>query len=302
MEQVPVAAIAFAVGAAVFLAVGFVVQQHAAAEQPPSDMLSFRLLAHLVRRPLWLAGIAAMIVGQLLGATALDHGDIALVDPIMASNLLFALPLAAVWRRRKLGRREWLGALTLIAGLAVFIIAGDPSGGSPSHLPWANWVIAGGAVMLIAAMLVSVAKRLDTAREATLLAAAAGLLYGLQDALTQRTLVGLHGGFFGLFTAWPVYTLVTVAVVALLLGQSAFEAAPLPASLPAITMAEPLAGIAFGAGVFGEHLSLAGPLLAAELAGVASMIAGVVMLARSPVVTGCVIPGAGREPPEGKAA
>ncbi len=298
----PLEAIAFAVGAAVFLAVGFVVQQHAAAEQPPTDILSFRLLAHLVRRPLWLGGIAAMIVGQLLGATALDHGDIALVDPIMASNLLFALPLAAVWRRRRLGLREWLGAVTLIVGLAVFILAGDPSGGSPSHLPWANWVIAGGSVTLIAAALVAVAKRLEASREATLLATAAGLLYGLQDALTQRTLAGFHGGFVLILTSWPAYTLLTVAVVALLLGQSAFEAAPLPASLPAITVAEPLAGIAFGAGVFGEHLSLGGPLLAAELAGVALMITGVVMLARSPVVTGAVVGDAGHVPPADKAA
>jgi drug/metabolite transporter (DMT)-like permease len=286
---VSVVAIVFALGAAVFLAVGFVVQQHAAAEQPPSDRLSFRLLVHLVRRPLWLGGIAAMVVGQLLGATALSHGSIALVDPIMAANLLFALPLAAVWYHRRLGLREWIGAATLIVGLALFIIVGDPHGEIAPRLPWTNWVIASGSVVLIVAVLVSVAKNLPAAREATLLATGAGLLYGLQDALTQRTLTGFSGGFGGavlhILTTWPVYCLVSVAVIALLLGQSAFEAAPLPASLPATTVAEPVAGIAFGVGVFGEHLNLAPGLLVGEMVGLASMIAGVILLARSPIVS-----------------
>jgi hypothetical protein len=85
--------------------------------------------------------------------------------------------------------------------------------------------------------------------------------------------------------------------VALLLNQSAFEAAPLDASLPAITVAEPLAGIAFGVGVYGEHLTLSGPLLAVELLGVAAMVAGVVIVARSPVVT--MGSRAGSRPPDG---
>lgn len=283
-----VAAIAIGLGAAFFLAVGFVVQQHAASEEPPDERLSFRLLLHLVRRPLWLAGIAAMVVGQLLGAAALSQGSLALVEPVMAANLLFALPLAALWRRCHLGLREWVGAVSLLAGLTAFVAAGDPYGGHTTKLPWPNWVIAGGSIAVVAAVLVLRGRRALGARQATMWASAAGTLYGLQDALTQRTVAGFSAGIGNTLVSWPVFTLVFVAVVALLIGQSAFEAAPLAASLPAITVAEPLTGIAFGVGVYDEHLALRWPYLPVELAGVAAMIAGVLLVARSPLVTGAV--------------
>lgn len=279
--------IAAALCGAFFLAVGFVVQQHAAFEEPPDERLSWRLIAHLVRRPVWLAGIAAMAAGQILGAIALANGDIALVEPIMASNLLFALPLAALWRRRRLGAREWSGGVILIAGLAAFIAAGDPHSGSTQHLSWPSWVVSSGTIIAVAGFLVLVSRRFWAAPQASLLAAAAGSLYGLQDALTERSTAELSkGGLLAMIDSWPVFLLVAVAVCGLFLAQSAFEAAPLAASLPLMTVLEPLTGICFGIGVYGEHLNLAGPLLAVELAGFAGMVVGVFMLAGSPIVTG----------------
>lgn len=279
------AAVGAGLGGALLIAVGFVLQQKAAEQEPPDERLSFRLLGRLIRRPLWLGGIASMALGQMLGAVALDRGSLALVEPIMATNVLFALPLSAVWHRRRLGAREWVGAVALITGLAAFVAAGDPYGGRATRLPWPNWLIAGGGVVLATAVVVRLGRRSTSDREATYLATGAGLLYGLQDALTQRTEAGFSSGLAAVLTSWPPYVLVVIAVVALLLNQSAFEAAPLDASLPATTVAEPLTGIAFGVGVYGEHLTLAGPLLAVELAGVVAMIAGVVLVARSPIVT-----------------
>jgi drug/metabolite transporter (DMT)-like permease len=275
-----------ALGGALFVAVGFVIQQHAAAQAPPDERLSFRLLLRLVRRPLWLGGIATMAAGQLLGAIALDKGSLGLVEPLMATNLLFALPLSALWHRRRLGVREWAGAFILIGGLAAFIAAGDPHGGNSTHLPWPNWVMSGGSIILLATVLVLVGKRRPPATQATLLASAAGALYGLQDALTQRTTAEFSHGFLALVLSWPVFCLVAVAVFGILLAQSAFEAAPLGASLPAITVAEPITGIAFGAGVYGDHITLSGYLLGIELLGFAAMVVGVFLVAASPLVTG----------------
>lgn len=281
-----VLAVPIALAGALFIAVGFVVQQHVAAAQPPNERLSFRLLAHLARHRLWLAGIATMVVGQLLGATALGEGGLALVQPIMAVNLLFALALSALWRRHQLGRREWAGALLLVSGLAAFIAAGDPHGGSTRDVGVLGWALSGGAIAATAALLVGLARRKCDAEQATLLAGAAGTLYGLQDALTTRTIAQLGGGVVHLLSSWPAFALVSVAVTALMLGQSAFEAAPLDASLPAITAAEPLTAIGMGAGLFGEHLSLSAGLLGVELVGLAVMVVGVYLVASSPVVTG----------------
>lgn len=282
----PVVAIVLAVGSALGLAGGYVLQQHVAMEEPPQLRLSFRILVALARRPVWLGGIAVMVGGQLLGAAALGRGTLALLEPIFALNLLFALPLAALWSRTRIGVREWAGGAAIVGGLAAFLGAGDPSGGSTSHLPWPNWVISGGAVVLVTAAFVAMSRGKRPAVQATFLAIAAGTLFGLQDALTQRVMTELGTGTLHTFVSWPVFALVATAVVGLMLGQSAFEAAPIAASLPGMTVAEPVTGIAFGVGVYGEHLRLGTGYLAVELIGFAVMVVGMIVVARSPIVTG----------------
>lgn len=277
-------------GAAVLLALGFVVQQHAAALVPPDRRLSPRILVDLARRPVWLGGIAAMIGGQVLGAIALGRGSLTLVEPLLSTNLLFALPMAAAWTRKRLGRREWTGAVVLVAGLATFVAAGAPGGPQATRVVPTNWLIAGLSIVAVVATLTWFAKRSDLGEEATLLAAGAGLLYGLQDALTQRTLLLFHRGWGVLLTAWQPYSLVAVAITGLMLAQSAFEAAPLAASLPALTIAEPICGIGLGAGLFAQELRLSGQALGLELAGILAMLVGVYLVARSPLVTGELVP------------
>ncbi|MHB1928474.1 MAG: DMT family transporter [Acidimicrobiales bacterium] len=275
--------IALGIGAALLLAVGFAIQQRAAEQAPRSDRLQPRLLLDLVRRPVWLAGIAFMVGGQLLGAVALDYGDLTLVEPLMAANVLFALPLAAAWHKRRLGRREWLGAVVLIAGLAVFVVAAHPGSSRRTSVPITSWVSTLASIVVVAAGFVALGRRHpDPARQATFLAIGAGTLYGLQDALTQWTLQ--RGFTLTMLESWQPYLLVAVAVVGLLLAQSAYQTAPLSASVPAMAIAEPITGIALGAGLFSQGLRL-GPLpLTFEVVGMAAMVAGLLLCAGSSVV------------------
>jgi drug/metabolite transporter (DMT)-like permease len=272
--------------AAFLLGLGFVIQQHAAARAPAEERLSFRLLVDLAQRPLWLAGIGVMVVGQLFGAYALGRGKLTVVEPLLAANLLFALPMAALWSRQSLGKREWAGAVTLMGGLAMFVVAAGPQTSKVALVSYQSWTIAGLTIVAVVMAVVWFAKRTSVAEEATLLALGAGILYGLQDALTQRTILLFPRGIELVVSSWQPYALVAVAIVGLLLAQSAFEAAPLAASLPAITIAEPLTGIALGAGLFAQNVRLSGLALGFELAGLVLMVIGVLAVARSPLVTG----------------
>lgn len=272
--------------AAFLLGLGFVIQQHAAACAPAEDRLSLRLLVRLAQRPMWLGGIGVMVCGQLLGAYALGGGKLTLVEPLLAANLLFALPMAAIWSRQRLGKREWAGAVILMGGLATFIVAAGPGDSQATYVSDQSWLIAGLSIVAVVMAIVSVAKRTDLAEEATLLALGAGILYGLQDALTQRTLLLFPRGIDVVVSAWQPYALVAVAIVGLVLAQSAFEAAPLAASLPAITIAEPLTGIGLGAGLFAQGIRLSGVALGFEMGALVAMVMGVILVARSPVVTG----------------
>ena len=122
---------------------------------------------------------------------------------------------------------------------------------------------------------------------ATLTGVGAGLVFGIQDALTRQTLTGLQGNSWTvLFTTWSAYALVGAGIAGIWLMQNAFSAAPLHASLPAIAAGEPLAGIALGIVVFGDRVQLRPSLLAIEAAGIALMIVGVIAVARSSAFSG----------------
>ena len=121
---------------------------------------------------------------------------------------------------------------------------------------------------------------------AVLAGTGAGLAFGIQDALTRRTVDGLGGWhqIVAVLASWPVYSLVTASVAGLWLMQNAFSAAPLHASLPAITAAEPVCGMVLGIVVFREKVPSSSGMIALQAGGLAALVAGVMMVARAPAL------------------
>ncbi|WP_405579855.1 DMT family transporter [Streptomyces sp. NBC_01092] len=267
-----------AVTAACCLGFGFVLQQNAAQKAPLSDFLSPRILLDLMKVPRWLGGIGLMVVGMALGAMALGQGEISLVEPLLATNLLFALMLSRRQTKQPLGRQGWTGLALLAGGVTAFIVAGQPSGGEATSDPMRHWLIIGVMVGL-ALLLTTYAKRSRLSSGPALLATAAGLLYGVQDALTRVTGERFaEGGIMEVLTGWQPYAVVALGLTGLILVQSAFETASLRMSLPALTAAQPLAGILCGVGFLGDRLRTDAGALAWEAAGLAGIVVGIIML------------------------
>ncbi|MCM1976200.1 DMT family transporter, partial [Streptomyces sp. G1] len=216
-----------AVSAACCLGFGFVLQQNAAQKAPLKDFLSPRLLLDLMRVPRWLGGIALMAVGMALGAVALGQGELSLVEPLLATNLLFALALSRRQTGQRLGRQGWSGLLLLAGGVTAFIVAGEPSGGTALSGSFRQWLIIG-AMIGAALLLTGYARRSRLSAGPVLLATAAGLLYGVQDALTRITGRRFdEGGLLEVLTGWQPYAVLALGVSGLVLVQSAFETASL---------------------------------------------------------------------------
>ncbi|WP_437091681.1 DMT family transporter [Streptomyces sp. enrichment culture] len=280
--SVPV--LVLALSAACCLGFGFVLQQNAAQRAPLGDFLSPRLLLDLMRVPRWLGGTALMVAGMGLGAAALGQGELSLVEPLLATNLLFALALSRRQTRQPLGRRGWAGLALLAGGVTAFVVAGRPSGGHALADPLRHWLIVGGLTGL-ALLLTGCARRTRPTRGPVLLALAAGLLYGVQDALTRVSGQRFaEGGFAELLTGWQPYAVPVLGVIGLVLVQSAFEAAPLRMSLPALTAAQPLAGIVCGVGFLGDRLRTDTGALTWEAGGLAAIVAGIVLLGVHPAM------------------
>jgi drug/metabolite transporter (DMT)-like permease len=275
-----------AIVAAALLGVGFVLQQQVAERAPKGHFLHLRLLADLVRDRRWLAGLLIMVLGQLLSAWVIGHLVLSAAEPLLAANLLFALLLAWPLSGQRLARSEVVGVLTLIAGVAVLSLAREVRSteitvGSP-----ANWPFAAIAIAVASYGFAALGRRRSGDLRATLTGASAGLVFGLQDALTRHTVQELEAHqIAGLVTSWSGYVLLMVGVIALWLMESAFNAAPLYASLPAITAGEPVAGIAIGIVVFGDTMHTSAGLIAVQAAGFVALITGVILVARGPALT-----------------
>lgn len=279
----------FALGvfAALFLGLGWVLQQRIAAHAAVSELLSLRLLVHLAHKPVWWAGIAAMVTGQILGAVALRFGAVSLVEPLLSTNLLFAFLIATVLARGRVRWYEVGGAALLSAALGVFIEIGRPKP-STGPLPPAWAVVLTAAVLAaVAAGLITAGKRGSLPAEAVLIATAAGVLYGFEDAGTRGALLSMHrGGVLGLLDSpWP-YLVVTSAIISISFMQSAFGAARLDLSLPPTAAAEPVTGVLIGVGLLGGTLATSPGALAVQALCMAAMLAAVVIIGRSHPISG----------------
>lgn len=291
--------------AAVLLGTGFVLQQHVAYEAPKAHFLHLRLIADLLRRPMWLAGIATMVAGQLTSAWVIGHLELSIAEPLLASNLLFALILAAPMSGERVCKTEMAGAVILSGGVAALSVTRSEGASTVSFGSFTHWPAAA-AIGVVAYALVHVGRQRPAEQRGTLTGLSAGLVFGISDALTRRTvqIVDLHG-VMALFASWPAYCLIAAGFVGLWLMQSAFNAGPLHASLPAITAAEPVAGILLGIVVFGDRVFVSPGMLALRAAGMVALVAGVIMVARAPALSGLgKIPAArhGLAPPRDKPA
>ena len=272
--------------AALFVAIGEVFQQRSAAHAPPEHNLSPRLLVWLVRRPQWLAGVAGSTAGNVLFAIALRYSSLALVEALFVVRLMFALVLAAAWGQHRVPARDLLGSVAITVGLVGFIYAARPNKGS-GLAPDPQWLLGGGCVVAVVALLTVIARKADPTRKAVLLGIASGVLFGLQASLTQRAVHVLsERGLLHLLMTWEGYACAITALVGMLLLQSAFEAAPLPASYPAVVTTELIIGVALGVLVLGGTLALGTVAITATAVSLLVMIVGICLLTTSPLVTG----------------
>ena len=271
--------------AALLLGIGFVLQQQSAETAPESHFLSLRLFGDLFRKRKWLAGIGCMILGQILAAWSIGHLALSLVEPLLTTNLLVALILAVPLSHQALGITEVVGALLLIAGETILSLARSIEPIGESFGSFSHWPTAGG-IAVVAFIAVQAGRRRSGRHRATLTGLGAGLVFGIQDALTRQTLQILQNhGMSGLLHSWSAYCLVATGAVGILLMQSAFNAGPLHASLPTITAGEPVAGILLGIVVFGDRISLSPASLATHAGGLAALVVGVILVARAPALS-----------------
>jgi hypothetical protein len=280
-------AVATALLAALVFGISSVADQRSTKRVKTRKALSPRILLDLVRQPLWVIAVGATVAGFALQVVALDAGSLALVEPLLVCDLVFAVLIT-----RYLGSRAHVppiggtrGVLVMFAGVAAttggvagFLVIGQPTGGSTraglSILP----PLAAGLLVVVGGCL-AVAARNRNVRPLAL-ALACGVSYGVAAFVVKLMTSEFSGGLADLFTHWPIYALAVVGPVGFVLNQNAFQQGTYLAPVQAIlTAADPVVSIGLGIVWLNVRLNGGPAAIFGEVASLLLMTAGIYVTA-----------------------
>lgn len=271
--------IALGLVAGFLFALGSVLQQKAGLEGD-SEGSSSSLLLRMARNRTWIAGIIADAFGFIAQAVALSIGRLAVVQPLLVSSVVFALPLGRRITGQRIRRRDISAATVVTGGLAVFLLVADPSGGR-DDAPFGQWLICAGVCAALCTPLVIAARRASPGRRAALLGTATGVLFALSAALTKAVTDELGGGIWAVLTDWHLYALGIVGYVSMTLNQLALTTGVLAPAVATAMAFDPIASVVIGTTLLQESLHETTLGWIATTAALAAALAGMVVLART---------------------
>jgi drug/metabolite transporter (DMT)-like permease len=274
-------AVTFALLSASAAAFSTSVQHQAAEAAPPSVTGAWHLLGHLVRRPIWLVGQVLGTLALVMHALALHSGPIALVQPLVISGIVLAVPVRAAISRKLPPRRDVVAVLIAAAGLATFLVVSDPSQGRGTGLGVLAFTLVLGC-LAVAGLMVLVARRLtDPTLRAFLLGACSGIFFALVAVLLKMALdLFAQDGLVRVFTTWPIYFLVLAGLGGILCNQMAYRSARLASSMPVLNVVDCLVALGFGYVVFHEVPRHTPGVVVLEVLALAAMLVGLWILLR----------------------
>jgi hypothetical protein len=274
-----VAASAFALGSAMQ-------QRGALRTSHPGE--SARFLFQLFRHPVWLLGGLLQCAGFAAQVIALATGSLLVVQAIVVSGFVLALPCGVWLTDQHVGRSEVVGALTTVVGLILFLVGGHPLGGT-NHVPTTEWVTCLAVSLVCFAALDISARRLSPAPAATVLGAAAGLAYGLQGGQV-KALAHVGGGVVGVVTSWQLYALAAVGMAGFVYQQRGLKMGVLAPNMAASNVVTLVVSVVLGVALFDETLGNGAIGLALSVPGLVLMATGILILAKGGVAP-AVVPG-----------
>lgn len=272
------AAVLCALGAAACIALAAALQHHAATGEA-GYRTGAHLVARLARNPWWTLGFCISAVGLALHGLALHFGALAVVQPLLITSLVFALPMRALLDRDVPSLAELAAAAVVVVGLAGFLLAAHPTIGTAAADGHASaWILASGLIVVPGCS--ATASRTSRNRLAGFaLGVGTGVAYGLVGGSLKATVHVAAGGLGGLLTSWPLWALIVTGAWGLVINQRAYTHAPLRVSLPAMTVADPIVAVIFGAYAFGEMPSDTPLSVVMQLICLTVLAAGVTALA-----------------------
>ena len=262
--------------AAFLFALAATLQQKGALNLPTISLADPMSLLRLVGEKTWLIGTLALFTGYLFQAGALDRGRLSIIQPLLVTTVVFALPLGYFLTRQHVGRRDVVGAAVIIIGLGVFVYFGDPAGGN-ENASNSQWAIAI-ALLSVLSVLLLVFGNGGLSMKAAAYGTVAGILFGLSSALTKPTLDYLHESVGTMLSHWECYALAVAGVLGFVLQQVSLGTGRLAPSVATVSVANPIVGILIGIVLLDERLSRPGWHIFLAVIGLGLALVGAVVI------------------------
>jgi drug/metabolite transporter (DMT)-like permease len=257
--------------AALLFALAATLQQKGALDLPELSLRHPESVIRLAGQTTWLMGTVALLCGYAFQAAALDRGRLVIIQPLLVTTILFALPLGYLLTHQHVGRREVLGAAAIVLGLTVFAIAGDPAGGR-ENAPGVEWAVAIVVVAVLCAALLLSAGHGNASRRAAVYGAAAGLLFGLSASLTKPAVEYLHDGIGAVLSHWELYALLIAGAAGFVLQQVSLGTGRLAPAVATVSVVNPVVCIVLGSLLLDERFSRPAWHVVVALGGLAVLI------------------------------
>ena len=209
--------------------------------------------AILLTEGVWLLGLAAQIGGVVLQGAALDRGRVSIIQPLLVTTVIWAIPLGYFLSGQKIVRREILGAGIIVVGLAVFASFGRPAAGV-DDAPASDWIMAILVIALASVALIMFANRGSLTLKAAMYGTAAGVLYGLSATLMKPVVEDLHTEGWGVLETWELWVMAAAGLGGFLLQQISLSTGKLVPSVATVSVANPVVSVLLGALILQERL------------------------------------------------
>ena len=209
----------------------------------------------LAKQTWWLVGTVALLGGYVFQAAALDRGRLAVIQPLLVTTIVFALPLGYFLTGQSVNRAQIVSATLVVLGLGLFIVVGDAAQGKDNAAAW-EWAIAVVLGAAASAALVALGGRGSLARKAASYGACAGLLYGLSASLWKPTGDTLNAdGIGAMLSSWEFWAFAAAGVIAFLVQQVSLATGKLAPSVAMTSVVNPIVCIAIGTLLLDERLA-----------------------------------------------
>ena len=269
-----IAAISFALAAALQQRGQFRLARAGAAIQGLAGLL------RLVAVPVWLLGTLVLLAGYGAQAAALDRGKLVVVQPLMVTTIVWALPLGYWLTSQQVVRRQFLGAGVVVVGLAMFVLVGDPDTGV-DNAPTRGLAISAAAISAVVVLLTLWPRSKGSASvRAAVLGLCSGLLSGLSVAFAKPVLNDLHSGVAAAVQDWRTWALIGFGLGGFVFQQLSLATQLAPA-MAATSVSNPAISVLLGILLYEERLTRPAWHVAVAVAALLAALAGAWLITMS---------------------